>query len=305
MPVEEIFVKFNTEDFTAIEELKSGEIDYWSGVTPDAMKQLDGVEGVVIKDKTYPEIGFMEINTSESSIFNDVRLRQAICLAMDREAFCELTDGAAQAEYSMIIDSMMYYSEEADTHFQENYANDLDKAIALLEEAGWVDSDGDGIREKNGTKASFKIYYSASAPERQALAVGAAEQAKQFGIEIEPVGAEWDEIYPNKYSQGVLYGYGSTDPSDVGGKYYSSSPSNNARVNNSAVDAHIDAAFKESREASFKDWAAGSWDGSTGISPKGDAAWLWLGEIKYGSVTLVVQDGVVVQIERQEKIRLK
>ena len=30
-----------------------------------------------------------------------------------------------------------------------------------------------------------------------------------------------------------------------------------------------------------------------------------VGEIKYGSVTLVVQDGVVVQIERQEKLRLK
>ncbi|MCH5184608.1 MAG: YezD family protein [Oscillospiraceae bacterium] len=30
-----------------------------------------------------------------------------------------------------------------------------------------------------------------------------------------------------------------------------------------------------------------------------------IGEIKYGSVTLVVQDGVVVQIERQEKVRLK
>lgn len=30
-----------------------------------------------------------------------------------------------------------------------------------------------------------------------------------------------------------------------------------------------------------------------------------IGEIKYGSVTLVVQDGVVVQIERQEKLRLK
>ena len=29
------------------------------------------------------------------------------------------------------------------------------------------------------------------------------------------------------------------------------------------------------------------------------------GEIKYGSVTLVIQDGVIVQIERQEKIRLK
>lgn len=30
-----------------------------------------------------------------------------------------------------------------------------------------------------------------------------------------------------------------------------------------------------------------------------------VGDIKYGSVTLVVQDGVVVQIERQEKIRIK
>ena len=30
-----------------------------------------------------------------------------------------------------------------------------------------------------------------------------------------------------------------------------------------------------------------------------------VGELKYGSVTLVIQDGVVVQIERQEKIRLK
>lgn len=30
-----------------------------------------------------------------------------------------------------------------------------------------------------------------------------------------------------------------------------------------------------------------------------------INEIKYGSVTLIVQDGVVIQIERQEKIRLK
>lgn len=30
-----------------------------------------------------------------------------------------------------------------------------------------------------------------------------------------------------------------------------------------------------------------------------------ISEIKYGSVTLIVQDGVVIQIERQEKIRLK
>ena len=129
---------------------------------------------------------------------------------------------------------------------------------------------------------AYEVYYSANAPERQALALGLAEQAKEFGIEVEPIGAEWDEIYPNEYSQGVLWGYGSTDPSDMYGEYYSSSDFNPASVNNSAVDAHMDAAFAESREASYKDWSAVSWDGSTGISPKGDANWLWLGEIKYG-----------------------
>ena len=107
-------------------------------------------------------------------------------------------------------------------------------------------------------------------------------KAKQFGIDVEAVGAEWDEIYPNQYSQGVLWGYGSTDPSDMYGEYYSSSDFNPARVNNSAVDSHMDAAFSESREDSYKDWSAVVWDGTTGTSPKGDANWLWLGEIKYG-----------------------
>lgn len=199
MPVEEIFVKFNTEEFTAIEELKSGEIDYWSGVTSDAKKQLDGVAGIVIKDKTYPEIAFMEINTSENSIFNDIRLRQAICLGMDRDAFCELTDGASQPEYSMIIDSMMYYSEEADTHFQENYANDMDKAIALLEEAGWVDTDGDGYRDKDGQILEFGMYASTDST-RQIIVQGMQEQFRQMGMKMNAEAIDWNYVHEYLYA---------------------------------------------------------------------------------------------------------
>ncbi len=206
MAVEEIFVKFNTEDFTAIEELKSGEIDYWSAVSPDAMKQLEGVEGVVIKDKTYPEIAFMEINTSESSIFNDVRLRQAICLAMDREAFCELTDGNSAPAYSMIIDSMLYYNEEAETHFKENYANDMDKAIALLEEAGWTDTDGDGYRDKDGQILEFGMYASTDT-NRQIIVQGMQEQFRQLGMKMNAEAIDWNYVheylYADEYDLGI------------------------------------------------------------------------------------------------------
>ena len=53
-------------------------------------------------------------------------------------------------------------------------------------------------------------------------------------------------------------------------------------LNDSAIDSHIDKAMAESREASYDDWKAASWDGKTGFSPKGEAPWLWVGEIKYG-----------------------
>ena len=40
-------------------------------------------------------------------------------------------------------------------YYKENYDYDPDEANRLLDEAGWKDSDGDGIREKDGTKLSF------------------------------------------------------------------------------------------------------------------------------------------------------
>ena len=213
-----------------------------------------------------------------NNVTSDLAVRQALNYGINRTAIAEgALNGIGYPNYDGIAHQLPWANPEAAIE-----DGDVAYANKTLEEAGWVDSDGDGIREKNGTKASFEVYYSANAPERQALALGLAEQAKEFGIEVEPIGAEWDEIYPNEYSQGVLWGYGSTDPSDMYGEYYSSSDFNPASVNNSAVDAHMDAAFAESREASYKDWSAVSWDGSTGISPKGDANWLWLGEIKYG-----------------------
>ena len=162
----------------------------------------------------------------------------------------------------------------------------ISKAKELLNASGWKDTNGDGIVEKNGTKASLNIYYSASAPERQAIAVMIGEQAKEFGIEINATGAEWDEIYKHEYSDLVVWGYGSTDPSTLKGEYYSESfvdgTGNPGHYNSSVVDGHIKNAMKMDRNASFAEWSDVSWDGSHGASPKGDAPWLWAGEIKYG-----------------------
>ena len=46
---------------------------------------------------------------------------------------------------------------------------DVEKAEQILADGGWSDTDGDGIVEKDGQKAEFTVYYSASDSVRQAL----------------------------------------------------------------------------------------------------------------------------------------
>lgn len=286
--IEKITILF-AQNEAAFNLAKNGEADVVAVPLEYGREKLDGytmylqdtidVRGIALPNvPDNGEISPEDNYTIGNNVTSDIAIRKALNYGVNRTALTEgALNGLGYPSYDGIAHQLPWANPDATIK-----DGDVAYANKTLEEAGWVDSDGDGIREKNGLKASFKVYYSANAPERQALAIGVSEQAKEFGIEIEPVGAEWDEIYPNKYSQGVLYGYGSTDPSDIAGKYYSSSDSNVVKINNSAVDAHIDAAFAESREASYKDWSAVSWDGTTGISPKGDAPWLWLGEIKYG-----------------------
>ncbi|NCB41395.1 MAG: hypothetical protein EOM59_02045 [Clostridia bacterium] len=203
--VKEIYVKFNTDDFTLIEEMKSGTVDYWSGITMDAQAQLKDADNVTIAKKTYPVVDFMEINT-DNSIFADLKLRQGFCLLMDREALCELTNGAAVPAYSMIFDNMMYFSQAAKDDFMNNYANDVARAKQLIAEAGWADTDGDGYLDKDGQMAEFTMYASTD-PTRQIFVQGMQEQYKQYGFKMNIEAIDWNYVHEylcaNDYDTGI------------------------------------------------------------------------------------------------------
>jgi len=217
-----------------------------------------------------------------NNVTSDLAVRQALNYGINRTAIAEgALNGIGYPNYDGIAHQLPWANNESAIK-----DGNISKAKELLNASGWKDTNGDGIVEKNGTKASLNIYYSASAPERQAIAVMIGEQAKEFGIEINATGAEWDEIYKHEYSDLVVWGYGSTDPSTLKGEYYSESfvdgTGNPGHYNSSVVDGHIKNAMKMDRNASFAEWSDVTWDGSHGASPKGDAPWLWAGEIKYG-----------------------
>ena len=249
------------------------------------MKLLDTIDVRGLSLPVVPNTGETteDGNAIGNNVTSDKAIREALNYGIDRNAIAE---GALNGFGYPNFDGIAHQLPWANKEVNKIEDGDVDKAKEILKEGGWEDTDGDGIVEKDGVKASINVYYSSDASERQAIAVTIAEQAKEFGIEVNATGSNWDEMDAIKNTDPIVWGFGSTDPSTLMSEYYGEYAgqgySNPAMVNNSAVDSHIDNAMKMDRESSYSEWSDVSWDGSNGISPLGDAAWLWAGEIKYG-----------------------
>jgi peptide/nickel transport system substrate-binding protein len=78
--------------------------------------------------------------------FGDVRLRQAVLLCMDRQAVVD----TVMFGQSVVLDTYLPPEHPLFNAEVRHYDFDPEAGIALLEEIGWVDADGDGIREASG-----------------------------------------------------------------------------------------------------------------------------------------------------------
>lgn len=88
-------------------------------------------------------------------IFSDQRVRQAMAYALDRAEIARSVYGqAARPTSNVVVMPEEYQSENTTTTF------DLAQARQLLGSAGWTDTNGDGIREKNGTPLAVTYQYS-------------------------------------------------------------------------------------------------------------------------------------------------
>ncbi|WP_405269058.1 ABC transporter substrate-binding protein [Methanobrevibacter sp.] len=278
------------ENEAAFASVKNHEVDMASVPISYANETVDGYHKFISDSYDVRGISLPVIpNTGETNedgiplgnnVTADKSIREALNYGINRTDIGKgALNGIGLPNYDGIAHTLPWYNKEAEIE-----DGDVDKAKQILKDGGWEDTDGDGIVEKDGLKASINLYYTANEHEREAIAVAVAEQAKELGIEVNVTGSNWDEMDNIKFSDPIVWGFGSSDPYTMYGEYYSDQAgigyNNPALVNNSVVDSHMEKAMSEPREASFADWSAVSWDGTTGISPKGDAAWLWVGEIK-------------------------
>lgn len=129
------------EDATRLAALETGEVHVISGtesLPSDKIKRLSNTPG--LKTFSRPAVGVFEfmINTQHEPL-GDVRVRRAIAHAIDKEKIITLAlDGQGKAAYSAVATSYAQYNPKSP---ELDYAFDVDKAKALLAEAGH----GDGL----------------------------------------------------------------------------------------------------------------------------------------------------------------
>jgi peptide/nickel transport system substrate-binding protein len=194
--VDELVVVVFADDAGPLAAIRSGEIDViFERISPEQIELLDGQDPIDVS--LGPEFTTQMINFDISKPpFDDVAVRQAISLAVDRQDIIDTVYlGAATLGSPGWVhpDKSVYNPDVAPSY-------DAAAAAALLEEAGYTDSDGDGIREFSGGPMSFEMLTNSSDSLRLRIAELVSEMLLDIGIQANVASVEtttWEEaVWP-------------------------------------------------------------------------------------------------------------
>lgn len=294
---------FLNEDAT-FAAAQAGEVDV-AAIPASFSKQqvpgmkLEAVKSVDNRGIVFPYVKAGGVTEDGLPIGNDVTadpaIRHAINIAVDRQALIDgVLEGYGTKAYTS-VDHLPWWNPE--TVFEDA---DADGAQTLLKDSGWKDTDGDGILEKGSLKAEFNLYYPAEDVIRQSLAIAVADMIKPLGINIKVEGASWDTIEQKMYSNAVMMGWGSHDPHEMysvySSKYAGVDYFNTGFYKNTKVDEYFEKALNSTDlDEAMEYWKKAQWDGTTGLSAKGDAPWAWLVNIDH---LYLVKDGLDIGKQR-------
>jgi len=117
----------------------------------------------------------------EDPILCDRRVRQAIAVAIDREELSEkIYQGIWIPAYSDDHPDSPYHTDTG----RRLLAHDPERARGLLREAGWVDRDGDGVRERGGVPLEIEITTTAGRENRERTEIVLQQQLASVGIRL-------------------------------------------------------------------------------------------------------------------------
>jgi peptide/nickel transport system substrate-binding protein len=207
--LDEVYFQFVPDDAAQTAALVAGDADL--GTFPplsDVPALEDAGLQIITQNGGYSEGWFFNLRDMASPGVKDLAVRQAIAQAIDREAINQdLLLGLSEPAESY-WDALAAYGYVSPDIVPWSY--NPDEARRLLEEAGWVDTDGDGIREDAEGNVLTLIHGTTVREIRQDVQAVAQQQLREVGIDLQILSYDSD-IFFGSYTDGAAPSTGELD----------------------------------------------------------------------------------------------
>jgi peptide/nickel transport system substrate-binding protein len=248
--IKKLVFPFVTNSTAELQALLSGETDYIRPV-PDQFAEKSNDEK--FKKDFYclsywdaGNTGYFWIGWNEARpFFADKKVRLAMTYLIDRESI--IKNILRNPEARIPTGNFYIYGKQGDPNIKP-WPYDPEKAKKLLDEAGWIDHDGDGIRDKNGVPFRFKYMIAADLALHEQIAKLVKDAAASAGIEVLLDPFEWS-VFSQKVKSGefdaVSMAWGGNveeDPYQIWHSSQRGNGSNYVNFNNPKADALIEQA---------------------------------------------------------------
>ncbi|NLU70641.1 ABC transporter substrate-binding protein [Streptomyces sp. HNM0574] len=226
------------DDDVRATRLRSGDLD-GAILPPNLAKTFKDDSGKRTLEATTADYRAVTL-PSGNKVTGDKAVRRALDLAVDREAMVKsILNGAGRPAYGPVSTDSEWFAKGTERK------RDLDEAKKILDDAGWKPG-SDGIREKDGERAEFTLWYFSGDKLRQDHALAYASDAKKAGIDVKVQAGSREVIQPRLDKDAMLAGNGfPADPDfDLYPALHSSQSgegwNNMAQYDNKAVDEALD-----------------------------------------------------------------
>ena len=197
--IENVVVQFGA-DTTLVAALLNGEIDVLYNLPATEIENVEAVDGVGVYNYEMMSVYYIGLNQLDPDL-SDLRVRQALAYALDKQTIVDTVYGETATVANDIF---------PDNHWSHNpdvtvYEYNPEKAMALLEEAGYTMNDSTGYYEKDGETLHLTYDMSTSTDGRQVAAL-IQQSWKAIGVEMEVIEQDfatlaYSKLLPNNATE--------------------------------------------------------------------------------------------------------
>lgn len=187
--IKKVVFKIINDDTVKFQVLKNGNLDV-AGLTPVQWDKQSNTESFTRNYNKHayftPNYSFIGWN-QRRSYFSDKRVRRAMTHFLNRDLVLE----KILLDLGTVVTNPFFLKSPEYPKYIEAYEYNPEKAVELLNAAGWTDSDGDGVRDKNGVSFEFEFLVPNGSETGEKIATIFKEEIKKHGIVMNIRKTEW------------------------------------------------------------------------------------------------------------------